>query len=430
MSLYLGKKIKEWQIRFRIWWENTGFSSSKFLKIGGIVAGILGLGLVFYGIYSWWWWNSSRRVIPAEIAKERESMPTPDPEAEKTYPSPINGVFYTHAEQDVFSSRRPLAIMVNNHPQARPQFGLSKADLVYEVVAEGGITRFLAVFHSQDVEKVGPVRSARTYYLDWAAELYAWFAHWGGSYMDADDEANQYNPNYSFTCHPDADSYAKINRINLPSLDQMWLGSSAYWRDNSRGVPQEHTGFTSTTKLWNVAPTKYPGWEGLKKFDPWKFKDDDTHTGGTPAQAPSPQEETERPSSVESITFNFWENPQFLVNWEHDSEENAYRRYQGGEPTIDAGAGDVQIQAKNVVLQFVKETLFNDQKKHLRYQTVGEGSAYIFLDGKVIKGTWEKDDIYGRTRFYDSAGKEVKFNRGQIWIEIVPARNKDLVKLQ
>ena len=441
MSTGVRNKILALKIRLLIWWGRLERRSRIAVGIGGALLGALILGAVSYGAISYFRWNSSEMAVPW-IKKEHPKIPSPPPGAPRTEPAPINGILYTKEEADRFMNRRPLAIMINNHTQARPQFGLSKADLVYEAVAEGGITRFLALFHAQDCEKIGPVRSARVYYEDWAAEFNAWYAHWGGAYMDEGDKAHQNDPNYAFTCNPEADSYAKINRINLPSLDQMWLGKTAYWRDRSRGVATEHTGYTSTEKLWNEAPRRYPGWEGFVEFDQWKFKDDTPSPAeaaeGGPAQAPSRNEfgsgqastgSTGSQQAGSTISFNFWETPGYEVRWEYDAATNSYKRFQGGELQVDAGANETPIMAKNVILQFTKEGSFGDKKHHLKYETVGTGSAKIFLDGRVIEAIWKKEDIRKRTKFYDLAGQEVVFNRGQIWIEIIPARNADSVQI-
>lgn len=375
------------------------------VAVGGGFLLLVVLSIVGYATYSYIKWNrdsGSRRYRSTKDLTVEVGEP-------KDVESPINGILYTKSQAEIFMTRRPLAIMINNHVDARPQFGLSEADLVYEAVAEGGITRFLAFYHAQDTEKVGPVRSARVYYEDWAAEFNAWYAHWGGAVMNDDDEANQDNLDYQFTCHPDADSYAKINRIGLPSLDQMWLGNTAYWRDNARGVSSEHTGFTSTQKLLNEAPNRYPeeGWQNFEPFGVWLFKDD------------SP------PASGGSFEIYFWEGYQnYDVRWEYDPTTNEYVRYQGGEKQIDA-ANDQEVRAKNVIVQFTDQSFFGDKKGHLKYETTGVGKAKVFLDGKVIDADWQKPTIRGRTRYFDAAtGDEIKFNRGQVWVEIVPTGNE------
>ncbi len=391
----------------------TRFDSLPKKKKIAVVAGGSFLLLIFistvaYAIVSYIRWNRDSGQDRYRSTKDIEvSVGEP-----RDVESPINGVLYTKSQADIFMDRRPLAIIINNHADARPQFGLSEADLIYEAVAEGSITRFLAIYHAKDSEKVGPVRSARIYYEDWAAEFNAWFAHWGGAYMDDNDKAHQEDPNYDFTCHPDADSYAKINRIGLPSLDQMWLGNSAYWRDSSRGVASEHTGFTSTQKLYNEAPNRYPeeGWQNFEPFQTWLFKED--------------ADESERPEAG-SFSFKFWEGyDDYAVRWEYDPQTNEYVRYQGGQKQIDA-ANDRELRAKNVIVQFTDQSFFGDKKGHLKYETVSVGKAKVFLDGRIIDAEWNKPAIRERTRYFDAAtGDEIKFNRGQVWIEIVPTGNE------
>ena len=320
-----------------------------------------------------------------------------------TVPAPLSGVLLSEERVEIVRARRPLAIMINNHVDARPQFGLSLADIVYEVVAEGGITRFMAVFHTQDVAQVGPVRSARVYYLQLAAELAAWYAHWGGAYQDLNDASVTF---------PEADSYAYLNQHNLPSLDQMWLGETAYWRDTSRGVALEHTGYTSTDKLWAEAPNRYPepDWHRPPEIGSWLFKDEEVGESERPAEA--------------SCSFNFWDiQPAFAVKWEYDPATNEYVRYQGEVKQVDA-LNDQEIRAKTAILQFTTERAVGDQKDHLLYDIIGSGKARILMDGEVSEVTWSKDGLRSRTRYYDAFGSEFTFNRGQIWVEIIPTGNE------
>ncbi len=377
--------------------------------VGTSVVLLIILTTIGYATYSYIKWNSGSESAKHYRSTNDVKVDVGEP---KDVESPINGVLYTKSQAEIFLNRRPLAIMINNHVDARPQFGLTEADLIYEAVAEGGITRFLALYHAQDAEKVGPVRSARIYYEDWAAEFNAFYAHWGGSYMDNEDKAHQNDPTFQFTCHPDADSYAKINRIGLPSLDQMWLGETAYWRDSSSDKALEHTGFTSTQKLLNEAPNRYPeaGWQNFEPFQTWLFKDD--------------LKDSERPGTG-SFSFYFWEGyADYDVRWEYDPQTNEYVRYQGGQKQIDA-ANNQELRAKNVIIQFTDQGLFGDKKGHLKYETIGVGKAKIFLDGKLIDAEWQKPTIRARTRYFEATtGEEIKFNRGQIWIEIVPTGNE------
>ncbi len=324
----------------------------------------------------------------------------------KDMEDPINGVLYSRDEYNSFKDRRPLAVMVNNHILARPQSGINKADMVFEAVAEGGITRLMPIFYAQDAKKVGSVRSARVHFIDLAAEFYAWYAHWGGAYVPTYNGVKDYTET-----NPMADAYQHINDVGLASLDQNWLGDSAYYKENNPNIPTEHQGYTSTEALWREGPKKYPeaGWTQFIKFDTWKFKDDAT---------PSDR------GYVTDIKFNFWEDPNFEVLWAYDKNTNSYLRSQGGVKFIDA-LDNKQIVAKDVIIQFTVETPANDKKNHLLYDVVGSGNAKIFMDGKVINATWSKKAIRDRTFYYDESGNQVAFNRGQIWVEIVPTRNAD-----
>jgi hypothetical protein len=297
--------------------------------------------------------------------------------------------------------------MIENHTDARPQSGLSRTDIVYEAVAEGGITRFLAIFYcgaSAEEVTVGPVRSARTYFLDFISEYgqYPLYAHVGG--------ANLAGP---------ANALGQIGDYGWLSvgndLNQFSIGFPTFWRDYERldhPVATEHTMYSTTTKLWEIAQKRGltnvddegRAWD--KDFVSWQFKDD---------------AKTESRGEVNKIQFNFWSGyKEYEVAWEYDRQNNLYRRLNGGAPHKDRN-NDQQLTTKNVVIQFSREKGPVDELKHLLYQTTGKGKALIFQDGKVIEGTWQKIDRKKRTKFFDRRGKEIAFNRGRIWIEIVPA---------
>jgi len=329
-----------------------------------------------------------------------------DPNAPKTEACPLNGQLFSKAERQIWEQRRPLAVMIENHEEARPQSGLSKADVVYEAVAEGGITRFLAVFYCGAIAEemtVGPVRSARTYFMDFASEYgdYPLYAHVGG--------ANKPGPANALGQIGDYGWLTKGNDLN-----QFSLGFPVFWRDYERighPVATEHTMYSTTEKLWEVAQKRgltNLDDEGNKwdaDFSQWKFKDD---------------LELDERGDVSEIEFSFWENnPQYAVRWEYQKESNNYLRFNDSQAHKDLN-NDSQIQAKTVITQFMKEKGPIDGEKHMLYTTIGSGQALVFKDGQAIKATWTKDDRQSRTKFTDSSGKEIVFNRGPIWIEIVP----------
>lgn len=323
-----------------------------------------------------------------------------DPSEPKTKECPLNGRMRTQKAYDNWITRRPLSVMIENHTEARPQSGLSSADIVYEAVAEGGITRFMAVFlcNLSDVQ-VGPVRSARTYFVDWLSEYDASYAHVGG--------ANTAGP---------ADALGQIIKYGIKDLNQFSIGFPTFWRDYQRlgrAVATEHTMYSTTQKLWEVSAKR--GWlatdeEGVKwdaKFTPWKFKDDSAV----------------KTAPVSKIDVDFWQNySDYSVTWNYDSTCNCYQRNNAGSPHLDFN-NKQQISVKNVVVQMEKESHANDGYEgnaHLLYGTIGSGKALIFQDGKVTQGKWFKVSRTARSKYTDAKGVEISFVRGTIWIQTVP----------
>lgn len=332
---------------------------------------------------------------------------------------PLNGAMYTKAEKEIWEKRRPLVVMIENHKESRPQSGLSLADVVYEAVAEGAITRFAAVFYcgisaysKQGSYDIGPVRSARTYFLDWASEYgdYPLYVHVGGAGRCNDPTVD---PKARALCQ--IEQYGWKNKETWSDLDQFALGIKECRREEARTgreVATEHQMYCSTSGLWAKAEARkltfvnYKGEPWDEDFRPWQFKEDSPSSGSV-----SPE-------------FDFWRDyKDYRVRWDYDKDTNSYKRSNGGEPHLDF-LTQKQITAKNVVVQFAQEKGPVDEHKHLLYTTIGTGKALIFQDGLVIEGTWSKKSRTDRTLFFDNKGKEIKFNRGQIWIEILPTSGK------
>jgi hypothetical protein len=287
------------------------------------------------------------------------------------------------------ANRHPLAVMIENHPDARPQSGLGSASVVYEAIAEGGITRFMAVFGPNAPEKVGPVRSARTYYLDWALEYDAFYSHVGGN-IDALD---------------------LIPQIGIKDLDQFRYGTEAYWRIPQAGKATEHTMYTNAVKLYNIANNNK--WNMSSNFAPNSFKDD----------LPKDQ----RPTS-QSVNINF-SSESYDVNWVYEPNNNVYLREMAGAPHKDALTNE-QIKAKNIVIQEVNRqaVITRINENGWKMNTVGSGKARVFIDGKETEATWKKADRNSRTKFSDTSGKEIEFDAGATWYEIVPPETPITVK--
>lgn len=331
-----------------------------------------------------------------------------DPSEPKTEACPLNGKLYTKTERNAWEVRRPLAVMIENHLDSRPPSGIDSADIVYEAVAEGGITRFLAIYLCQvqaEETLLGPVRSARTYFLDFASEYgeTPLYVHVGG--------ANLPGP---------ADALGQIQLYgwggrNGNDLNQFSIGYPTFWRDYERlgrTVATEHTMYSTTEKLWAVGQDR--GWtnkdlagvDWQERFTPWKF-----------------DEKEKQGEEAKKISFGFWESfADYDVTWEYDNQTKLYKRTNGGSPHLDLNINQ-QITSRVIIVQFMQEKGPIDELKHLLYKTTGTGKAMIFQDGKYIEGKWTKNDREDRTIFTDAAGKEIVFSPGKIWIEVLPIGN-------
>ncbi|MBI3341669.1 DUF3048 domain-containing protein [Candidatus Curtissbacteria bacterium] len=320
-------------------------------------------------------------------------------EGVKDKPCPINGAMYTKNREDLWKKRRPLGVMIENHTDARPIIGLTRSDVTYEAVAEGGITRTLNIYYCQDVGDLAPIRSARTYFVDWVSEYSALYSHVGG--------ANTAGP---------ADALGQIRDYGILDMDQFGLGFPTYWRGTDKLAP--HNVHSTTKKLWEAAAARGDGWGATDKngkawdatFVQWKFKD----------EAPVDQRGDQKP-----VVVPFWaQAPDYTVTWQYDKTANVYKRFIGTTEQIDPITKET-MAPKNVVVQFETERQANDgyPDGHLLYGTIGTGQALFFIDGKAVKGTWNKASRTARTKYLDAQGKEVVFDRGQIWVQTIPVGN-------
>jgi len=334
-----------------------------------------------------------------------DQMVNEEPRTEKC---PLNGELYGKTQRTLWERRRPLGVMVENSTDARPQSGLSSADVVFEAVAEGGITRFLAVFYCQDAETIGPVRSARVYYLDLIGGFGKdpLYAHVGG--------ANTPGPANALGQIED-EGWAGYNDLN-----QFSIGFPAFWRDYERlpNVAVEHTMYASSEKLWEIGAErgltnkdeKGNRWDA--KYQGWEFEDEASLSNRPETQV---------------VRFGFWEDyHNFDVQWKYDKNSNGYQRFNGGKPHIDNNTKKT-ITAKNVVVLFMEESVADDgyeKGQHMLYETTGSGRALLFKNGKVTKAKWEKEDRYSQLYLVDSNNKSLSFVPGPIWFAVLPTDNK------
>lgn len=334
-----------------------------------------------------------------------------DPSEPKTAVCPLNGAMYTAKEQAAWQAKRPLAVMIENHPDARPQSGLSNADEVFEAMAEGGVTRFMALFYcnvqANDVT-LAPIRSARTYFVDYASGFnLPLYVHVGGANTPGPADALGQLTQYGWTGAND--------------LNQFSIGYPTFVRDYSRlgndDIATEHTMVTSTEKLWAVGAKR--GWTNKS---PDKIVAKKTVPGKDWAEGYKPdafQDGKPGSGSVNKISFEFWTGfHDYSVEWDYDAASNSYKRVLAGAPHIDHNTNQ-QLAVKNAVVLFADEKGPIDDKKHMLYGTTGTGDALIFQNGDVIKAKWAKKDRESQLTFTTEKGKPVEWVRGPIWISIV-----------
>jgi hypothetical protein len=268
-----------------------------------------------------------------------------------------------------------IAVIIENLITVRPQAGLQEAGLVYEALAEGGITRFLALYAGHKADLIGPVRSLRPYYLEWCAEYEAMCSHIGGS-----PEALQ-----------------AVSGLGLKDLNAMYE-SKYFWRDET--IPAPHNLFTKSELLELASRDKK--FDQEPKYAVWKFAD-------APKLDALPQDE-------KFIKIGF-SGPDYAVEYKYNREKNEYLRFNGGAVHKDQNT-DKQISVKNVLVVKLP-TKITDDKGRAEIDVVGEHKAYMFSNGQAYEGKAVKKDREGRTYFYHNDGKEHEFVRGNIWVEVV-----------
>jgi hypothetical protein len=272
----------------------------------------------------------------------------------------------------------PLGVMVENSADAWPLQGPAKANLVFEAPVEGEITRFLLVFDaSSTVDEIGPVRSARPYYVQWADALGAQYAHVGGS--------------------PEALTYIS----SLPKFRDLneFFNGWAFWRSSRRAAP--HNIFTRTELLMQASLKKN---YAQKSFASWAYADSE-------ASSTRPRGDVTRISVPYSGVYE--------AEWRYDAEKNSYSRYQNG--SIQRDTDGTVVTSTNVVIILTDSQVLDDVGR-LRIRTTGKGKALVFNDGEKHEATWSRAEGE-HIRFQTVDGLDVPFNRGKTWISVLTSTN-------
>jgi len=346
-----------------------------------LLAGLVFLtGIILLSYFSFQYFVRGRSPISLIVSQKLAEQPVGNIECD--YQRILDGVCVDSVDK---INPELVAVMIENHYEARPQAGLASASIVYEAPVEANYTRFMAIYPVGDeVNKIGPVRSARPYYLDWLAEYGTpLYMHVGGS--------------------PDALNIIKSR--NIFDLNEFYRGWF-YWRADGRSAP--HNVYTSS-KLWEKALLDYTEDYEDNKYEGWSFV------------TTSPDHLTTLPPdhTVTDITVSFLP-PVYEAVWKYSSTTNKYGRYQMGETHVDDDG--TNILADNVIVQKVSAKVL-DEVGRQEITTIGKGDLLVFKNGGVLEGYWEKSGAYARTKFYYNNSNEIRLNPGKTWVEIVSQFN-------
>ncbi len=315
-----------------------------------------------------------------------EQTAAEQPDSDKIFYSALTGLEVANQET---VSAAATCVMIENSPDARPQSGLDQAGVVFEAVAEGGITRFMAIFQEAKPQFIGPVRSVRIAYAEMAKPFHCSIAHVGG----ADNALNLIRNNSEFR-----------------DIDQ-FFNSSYYWRE-SRAIAGKR----------RYAPHNvYTSFEKLDALNQRKGYNTSVFNGFSRVNPDEPPAEVEKNATTVNIkmssnTFN----PVFTYN----PDTNSYlRAHQAGGAHMSAypDGTQVQISPKVVIAAKVNSYRRPGPDGYIDYTTTGENDAFIFQNGTVITGKWKREDANAEMKFYDGDGNIIKLNRGQVWISLYPS---------
>jgi len=295
-------------------------------------------------------------------------------------------VYYTpltHEERDNEdqAKKKIFAVMLDNHDDARPQAQISKADIIYEYRVEGEFTRYMALFQSNFPENVGPVRSARPYFVQTAKEYNAIYAHWGGSVAGLEE----------------------VKKRNVVDLDGIALEGIVFHRNKNVGKRAPHNGYISLPELENYLVEK--GVDVNDNTASLNFYDKEANIEGL---------------DVGEITLNF--NNRYKTNFIYDEATGKYKYIRQGQPVIDEATGQ-EFDTDNLVVLFQKGVVAGP-KGTLKMANIGTGTGLLLQKGKLAPITWEKENARTILKYTD--GTEVKFYPGRTFFSIVD-EEKDAV---
>lgn len=300
---------------------------------------------------------------------------------------------------DEESNKRPIAVMIDNNIGKGLHAGLQESYINYEIIVEGGLTRIMAIFKDKDVPLIGPVRSSRHYFLDYALESDCIYAHYGWSTYAEND----------------------IKNLGVNNINGLYT-TVPYWRDNTIAAP--HNVFTSTDKLYSFSETK----KYSTQTNNWKLLNYSTdeinllpETKNAKDKEENSQQENTEPQNPElltansiSIQYSYHQNRSYT----YDSINKTYLRNMNGAAHIDKTT-KMQLNYKNIIIEKVANRSLDSYGRQ-DLTTTGQGEGYYITNGYALPINWTKSSRSGKTKYTYSDGTEIKVNDGNTFIHIVP----------
>lgn len=351
-----GKKPNPWQ-RLKHWVQTHKRASIVIAVVIVLLLAAGGVGLYFA-------LQPKAKSAPNSIVHKTDTPPT-----KPKFYSPLTGL---EVADEAATKQEVTGIMIENSEWARPQSGLNDAGVVFEAIAEGGITRFAALYQESKPQLIGPVRSVRPYYVDWMAAFDPTIVHIGGS----------------------ANALSEVRNGGYKDADQ-FFNADYFWRAADRYAP--HNVYTSFEKL-----------DQLNK--------DKDYTSSTFTGFPRKDDQPSATPNASSIDIDI-SYALFNVHYDYDKGCNCYERLIAGEKQLDRETGN-NAKPKVVVAMKVPTEIGMEDGMREQMSTLGSGTAYIFQDGAVTEGTWNKSDRKNQIVFKNSQNQEIKLNRGQTWISV------------
>lgn len=357
--------------------RNKNTKKKKKILIFSIIAIILCLGILAY-------------VYFVYLGNNKEIQNIIKPKVEKKL---------TIVDED--SNERPIAVMYDNNVGNSAHSGLQDSYINYEIIVEGGLTRIMALFKDKDVSLIGPVRSSRHYFLDYALESDAIYTHYGWSTYAEND----------------------IKSLGVNNINGLY-DDAPFWRDKSIAAP--HNVFTSTDKIYSYAESK----KYSLTTDQWKLLNYVTDTiklnkpigTKTVVNEETGKKEKIKIQNPELITANSVSIPYSnyqIRSYTYDEEKGVYLRFMNGEAHLDKVTNQ-QLNFKNIIIQKVNNYQLDSYGRQ-DLDTTGNGEGYYITNGYALPIKWTKSTRRGKTIYTYSDGKEIKINDGNTFIQIMPS---------